>query len=81
MREELSFFSSPISEEIREEGRAQGRVQRGIQDILVVLEERGIDVPDVVRERITGCGDPETLSRWHRRAVTAPTSEAIFDDA
>lgn len=73
---DLSFFSSPISEEIREEGRAQSRAE----DILLVLEQRGLDVPDQVRERITSCGDPETLRRWLRRAVTAPTVEDVFTD-
>lgn len=73
---DLSFYKSYISEEIRDEGRAQ----RAAEDILVVLEERGIDVPEEARERITGCGDPEILRRWHRRAVTAPTAEDVFTD-
>ncbi|WP_225835531.1 hypothetical protein [Streptomyces sp. NK08204] len=73
---DLSFYKSPLSEELREEGQTQ----RAAEDVLVVLEMRGIDVPDVVRERITGCGDLETLSRWLRRAVTASTAEEVFTD-
>ncbi|MDN3294790.1 hypothetical protein QWM81_12155 [Streptomyces ficellus] len=76
MAVDLSFYKSPLSEEIRDEGRARGRAE----DILIVLEQRGIDVPDEARERITGCGDPELLRHWLARAVTAPSAEEIFAD-
>lgn len=77
---DLSFYKSPLSEEIRDEGRAEGVARRAAEDVLDILEVRGIDVPDAVRDRITGCGDPEILRHWHRRAVTAPTAEDIFTD-
>jgi hypothetical protein len=72
---DLSFYKSYIAEEIRDEGRAEGRAE----GVLDVLEVRGIHVSETVRERITSCGDPEILRRWHRRAVTAPTAEEIFE--
>ncbi|WP_375232012.1 hypothetical protein [Streptomyces sp. NWU339] len=74
---DLSFYKSPLSEEIREEGRAEGEARRAAED---VLEVRGIDVSEAVRERITGCGDSEIPRHWHRRAVTAPTAEDVFED-
>ncbi|MFF4748481.1 hypothetical protein ACWD5R_01195 [Streptomyces sp. NPDC002514] len=81
---DLSFYKSYISEEIRDEGRDEGRVEgetrRGAEDVLAVLAERGIDVPGEVHERITGCGDPEILRRWLRRAVTAGSAGEIFAD-
>ncbi|MGW2561111.1 hypothetical protein ACWCXB_18040 [Streptomyces sp. NPDC001514] len=70
MAVDLSFFKSPISEEIRAESRAQ--------DILLVLERRGMDVSDEVRERITDCDDPEILRQWLGHAVTASSTEEIF---
>ncbi|MGV9557114.1 hypothetical protein [Streptomyces sp. NPDC003401] len=73
---DLSFYTSPLSEETRDEGRAQ----RAAEDVLDILEVRGIDVPEAVRERVTGCGDPEIPRRRHRRAVTAPTAEDVFTD-
>ncbi|MGI5376300.1 hypothetical protein ACQEV2_18980 [Streptomyces sp. CA-251387] len=72
---DLPFYKSYIAEEIRDEGRAEGRAE----DVLDVLDVRGNHVSEAVRERITACGDPETLRRWHRRAVTAPTAEEIFE--
>ncbi|MFI2377085.1 hypothetical protein ACH5AO_18710 [Streptomyces sp. NPDC018964] len=77
---DLSFYKSFISEEIRDEGRAQGAVRRAAEDVLDILEVRGIDIPDAVRERVTDCDDPEILRQWHRRAVTAPTAAEIFED-
>ncbi|WP_121748510.1 hypothetical protein [Streptomyces sp. E2N166] len=73
---DLSFYKSYISEEIRDEGRAQ----RGAEDVLIVLEQRGLAVSDDVRGRVTACGDPEILRHWLARAVTAPTAEAVFED-
>lgn len=81
MAVDLSFYKSYISEEIRDEGREQGRAQQGAQDVLLVLEQRGLDIPDGVRTRITECGDPEVLRHWLARAVTAPSAEAVFEGA
>ncbi|MFE5548411.1 hypothetical protein ACFQ71_31935 [Streptomyces sp. NPDC056534] len=81
---DLSFYKSYLSEEIRDEGRAEGRTEgraRASADaILLVLEQRGLDVPDDVRARVTACDDLETLRLWLTRAVTAATAEEIFAD-
>ncbi|MFF0161506.1 hypothetical protein ACFYRY_28785 [Streptomyces sp. NPDC005263] len=77
---DLSFYKSALFEEVRDEARAEGETRRAAEDVLAVLAERGIDVREDTRERITDCGDPEILSCWLRRAVTAPTAEDIFED-
>ncbi|CAM5721750.1 hypothetical protein GCM10010256_39290 [Streptomyces coeruleorubidus] len=59
---------------------AEGEARRAAEDVLEVLEVRDIDVPEAIRERIVSCDDPETLRRWHRRAVIAPSAEQIFSD-
>jgi hypothetical protein len=74
MAVDLSFYKSWLSEEIRDEGRVQGRVE----DILVVLQARGIDVPDTIRERITECDDSDLLRHWLTRAAVVPSAEEIF---
>ncbi|WP_376732424.1 hypothetical protein [Streptomyces broussonetiae] len=68
---DLSFYTSYISEEIRAQSRAE--------DVLLVLEQRGLAVSDDVRQRITGCADPDLLRGWLTRAVTAPRAEEIFE--
>jgi hypothetical protein len=75
---DLSFYTSPLSEEIRDEGRAEGRAQGIAQSILLLLEQRDIAVPVDTRERITSCGDPEILRQWLARAITASCAEEIF---
>ncbi|MBC7270355.1 MAG: hypothetical protein H5T76_16890 [Streptomyces sp.] len=68
---DLSFYKSYISEEIRAQSRAE--------DVLLVLEQRGLAVSDDVRQRITDCTDPDLLRDWLTRAVTAPKAEEIFE--
>ncbi|MBP0461250.1 hypothetical protein [Streptomyces montanisoli] len=85
---DLSFYKSYLSEEIRDEGRVQGRAQGRdegraegrAEDILFVLEQRGLDFSDDVRTRVTDCIDPETLRQWLARALTAATAEDIFGE-
>src|SRR5262249_12446480 len=69
-----SFFRSVTAEKVREEGRVQSRAE----DTLTVLELRGIDVSDDVRERIAGCRDSDVIRLWFSRAVTAGRAEDIF---
>ncbi|MEV0774797.1 hypothetical protein [Streptomyces sp. NPDC050428] len=73
---DLSFYKSPLSEEIRDEGRAQ----QAARMLFLVLERRDIYVPDEARERITGCDDVDLLEQWHSRAITAASTEEIFED-
>lgn len=47
--------------------------------MLLVLEARGIDVPDEARDRIIACDDPELLRRWLTRAATARDAAELFD--
>jgi hypothetical protein len=56
---------------------SQGRAE----DVLTVLDARGVAVPDDARSRITGCTDPSQLSTWLRRAVTAESVDDLFDAA
>ncbi|GHA63768.1 hypothetical protein ACIQRS_09040 [Streptomyces termitum] len=77
---DLSFYKSYLSEELRAEGRTEGLAQGGIDAILLVLEQRGLDVSDEVRDRVTACDDPDVLRGWLARAVTAATAEEIFAD-
>ncbi|MGC0376577.1 hypothetical protein [Streptomyces sp. SAI-229] len=92
---DLSFYKSYLAEEVREEVRKEVRkevreeVQREVreearvkdraEDILFVLEQRGLDVSDDVRSRITDCTDPDLLRHWLARAVTVPKAEEIFE--
>ncbi|MFS0692190.1 hypothetical protein [Streptomyces nitrosporeus] len=71
---DLSFYTSPLSQEIRDEGRAEGRAEA----LLLVLEARGITLTEEDRARITGCHEPQVLGRWLTRATTAASAEELF---
>lgn len=46
--------------------------------VLAVLNARGIEVSDTVREQITRCTDLDQLELWVRRAATATKIEDLF---
>ncbi|MYX26498.1 hypothetical protein GTY75_07395 [Streptomyces sp. SID8381] len=73
---DLSFYKSYLSEEIRDEGRAQGRAE----DVLLVLEQRGLEISEEVRRRVTECDDLDVLRTWLTRAVTVAKPEDIFGE-
>jgi hypothetical protein len=60
-------------------GRAEGRAAEKAADVLDVLKARGLAVTDAQRERVLGCKDLDTLSRWLRIAATATSADALFD--
>lgn len=80
MTMDLSFFQSPLAQELRDEGRAEGKAEGEAKALLLVLAGRGIDVSDETRERITNCTDHATLSTWLTRAATATSAAEIFED-
>ena len=71
---DLSFYTSPMSEEIRDEARAENQAK----NILRLLELHRVAVSDEVRERISGCRDLQLLDQWFSRAVAARTADEVF---
>ncbi|WP_244894019.1 hypothetical protein [Planobispora rosea] len=67
-------------EEGKTVGKAEGRAEEAARMVLVVLEARGLAVPDEIRARITACTDLAQLEAWASRAVTAPTVHDLFGD-
>lgn len=57
-----------------EKGRAESRAD----DILDVLQTRGLSVTDEQRERIMSTSDLELLKTWLRRAVTVAAAGELF---
>ncbi len=66
-----------IVEESYLRGRAEGRAQ----DILRLLEKRGVPTTDALRTRVTHCPDLDTLDLWFDRAITATAADDLFTDA
>ncbi len=58
-------------------GVARGEAKGKAQDVLAVLEARGISVSAAVRDRVLGCTDVAVLDAWVRRAAVASTAAAV----
>ena len=64
------------AEMLRAEGEARGKAE----DILVVFDQRGIDVDDKSRELIEACTDLGTLNIWFRRSLKIDKASDLFEE-
>jgi hypothetical protein len=60
------------------QGEAKGKAEGKATAVLMILDTRGIAVPEDRRAEITACTDLERLDRWINRAVTVTTIEDLF---
>ncbi|MHB9859697.1 hypothetical protein [Streptomyces sp. YIM S03343] len=60
------------------QGEAKGKAEGKAEGIIRVLEVRGLDVSDDVRERITSCTDLDRLADWLDRSVTVTEAQELF---
>ncbi len=82
MAVDLSFFQSETAQRLRaegrDEGRDEGRIEGRTDDILRLLDGRGIEMSAEERERIAGCRDLDTLDVWFTRAITATSAAEVL---
>ncbi len=66
----------------RDEGRKQGHDEGCKQscraNLRAILQARSFKASDEINERITACGDLETLGAWVVKAVTAESLDDVF---
>ena len=60
-------------------GKAEGKAEARAADVLMVLEARGLSIPDEVRKRVLASSDLTELERWLRRAAVVGSTREIFD--
>jgi hypothetical protein len=93
MAVDLSFFQSETSQQLRREGRDQGVIEGRNQGLIEgrdqgvieerarcvvdILRERGVEVSDSDRARISSCKDEGQLDAWLRRAFTATSVDEL----
>ncbi|MEO1483955.1 MAG: hypothetical protein AAFU77_17730 [Myxococcota bacterium] len=68
-------------EEGRKEGDEQGRAEAHAEAILEVLRVRGLDISENTQSRIRNCGHLEQLERWLNRAMSASSTDEVFEAA
>ncbi|MEU6556201.1 hypothetical protein ABZ915_39020 [Streptomyces sp. NPDC046915] len=74
------FWRHPLAEQVRQEGREEGVEQERASMVLRILQWRGIDVPESIRERVTSCTDLDRLEVLAQRAVHASAAADLFVD-
>ncbi|MFD6190627.1 hypothetical protein [Streptomyces sp. NPDC060275] len=74
------LVSTIIFERDREKDRVERITKFRTEHLLLLLGERGLVLSEATRKEVADCQDPETQLRWLLRAVTASTTEEIFDD-
>ncbi|WP_437965998.1 hypothetical protein WMF04_41235 [Sorangium sp. So ce260] len=57
---------------------AKGKIEAKAQDVLAILEARGLDVPAEVRERVLASTDLAELDRWIRRAAVVSDARELL---
>ncbi|MET7326567.1 hypothetical protein [Nonomuraea sp. NPDC005650] len=62
------------------EGKAEGKAEEAARIVLLLLTNRGLDVPDDTRAQITATTDLTQLETWVTRAATAHTLRDLFSD-
>jgi hypothetical protein len=72
-----SIYRSELLREVDARGQAQGEARGEGRAVLTVLDTRGVQVPEAIREHILACTDLAQLDIWLRRAVTATTAEEV----
>ena len=77
MVSETYEFQSNFSRRKIADGAGDAATARA-EDVLTVLEERGLPVSGEERERITGTADSGQLATWLRRAVTVAKASDLF---
>jgi hypothetical protein len=80
---ELEMDISQIPEgaavrQFKAEAFAEGEARGKAEDILAVLETRGLQVSDNLRDRVRATSDVRELSRLLRRAVVVESADALF---
>jgi hypothetical protein len=68
-------------QEAFDQGRAAGEARGRAEDVLAVLEARGLRITKATRARVIGCEDAATLDRLIRRAAVVTSARELFDDA
>jgi hypothetical protein len=85
--EEEEFIETMYTtmEEYRAEGlvkgRTEGLTEGSAKALLIVLQSRGIAVPDAARERILTEKDPARLTHWLERAGIVTSIDDLLGDA
>ncbi|MBW8481559.1 hypothetical protein [Actinomadura parmotrematis] len=59
-------------------GREEGVIKSEVDAVLLILEQRGVQVFSGDRERMIACGDLDQVNAWARRALNATSTDDVL---
>lgn len=71
-------YEKTFIEQLHDDSKAEGKAEGKAEDILQLLDVRGVGLTDEQRQRVTVCTDLAELDRWFVRAATATTAAEVF---
>ena len=78
LRREFEAFKASLRLEGEAKGESKGRVEGKSEALLAVLTARGVEVPEVVKQKILACRDLATLDRLLVQAATATSPDDVL---
>jgi predicted transposase YdaD len=61
-----------------EKGLEKGAVNSKIEDLIKVIQARGLELTKAELKLVTSCADLSQLATWFNRALDATTTDEIF---
>jgi hypothetical protein len=77
---EAMMRTTPYRSEFVESYVEQGKAQAKAEDVIKILDARGIELAGEQRDQVTSCTDLDQLDRWFDRALAATTAADVFKD-
>jgi hypothetical protein len=79
MEETMSTtFKRDFIDDLEDEAEARGQARGKAENILRLMEARGLKPTEVQRKQVTGCADLAQLNLWFDRAITATTTDEVL---
>ena len=78
LRREFEAFKASLRLEGETKGKAEGESKGRAEALLAVLTARGVEVPEVVKQKILACRDLATLDRLLVQAATATSPDDVL---
>jgi hypothetical protein len=77
---ETGKYEKTFVERIHDDGKVDGKVESKVEDVMRLLELRGLAPTEEQRQRVMSSTDLGQLQLWFGRAATASTAAEVFAD-
>ena len=71
-------FHSTFVDGLLQQGEENGAVKSKIEDLIKVIQARGLELTEAQLKLVTSCSDLAQLATWFDQALDAKTTDDIF---